>query len=297
MRPARTTLLALAALAATALAAEPAPARAAPQLVVFGDSYSLTVRDGVRDWPALLQQQGYVGRIVDFAHSAATAATRRGPDFAKELARWAHDGRPLGVTVVYLGYCDIGGDLAKSRAGYQAGVNELVAAGATSRGNRLFLVQPHDVGSMPLFNRTSMRGYLRRQTEDWDGFVAYTAHHVGAAPVDVFAAIDRVLRDPRAYGFTNVTTADRARSATTALYREPFHVGQHGQEIIAQTIADRLRGGAAAPAAPEVAADDGEAWPAVSAAVPAGAPTFLAAASGPGDGPAGAGRDVPAWPY
>ena len=58
MRPARTTLLALAALAATALAAEPAPARAAPQLVVFGDSYSLTVRDGVRDWPALLQQQG-----------------------------------------------------------------------------------------------------------------------------------------------------------------------------------------------------------------------------------------------
>ena len=116
-------------------------------------------------------------------------------------------------------------------------------------------------------------------------------------PVDVFAAIDRVLRDPRAYGFTNVTTADRARSATTALYREPFHVGQHGQEIIAQTIADRLRGGAAAPAAPEVAADDGEAWPAVS-------PRFRPARRrssprhpGPGTGPRGAGRDVPAWPY
>jgi phospholipase/lecithinase/hemolysin len=143
--------------------------------------------------------------------------------------------------VVYLGYCDIGGDLARSRAVYTAGIDELVAAGAASGGHRLFLVEPHDVGSMPLFNRTARRGYLRRQTEDWDGFVAYTAHHVGAAPVDVFAAIDQVLKNPRRYGFTNVTTVDRARSGTTALYREPFHVGQHGQAIIADTIAARLR--------------------------------------------------------
>ena len=238
MRPARTLLLALAALATAALAA---PALAAPTLAVFGDSFSLTVRDGVRDWPALLRQQRLAGRIANFAHPAATAATRGGPDFADELARWRRAGRRLGDTVVYLGYCDIGGDLARSRAGYQAGIDELVAAGATSHGNRLFLVEPHDVGSMPLFNRTSRRGYLRRQTEDWDGFVAATAHHVGATPVDVFAAIDRVLRDPRAYGFTNVTTVDRARSATTALYREPFHVGQHGQAIIERTIAARLR--------------------------------------------------------
>src|SRR5689334_19678574 len=124
-------LLALAILAAAALGAPPAPALAAPQLVVFGDSYSLTLRDGVRDWPALLQQRGLVGRIANFAHSSATGATRGGPDFADELAKWRRAGRPLGDTVVYLGYCDIGGDLAKSRAGYQAGIDELVAAGAT----------------------------------------------------------------------------------------------------------------------------------------------------------------------
>jgi phospholipase/lecithinase/hemolysin len=87
MRRVRTTLLALAALAAAALGAAPAPALAAPQLVVFGDSYSLTLRDGVRDWPALLRGEGLASRIVKFAHSAATAATRGGPDFADELAR------------------------------------------------------------------------------------------------------------------------------------------------------------------------------------------------------------------
>src|SRR3954447_9803039 len=271
-------LLALAILAAAALGATPAPALAAPRLVVFGDSYSLTLRDGVRDWPALLQQQRLVGRIANFAHSGTSAITRRGPDFADALAKWRRAGRPLGDTVVYLGYIDIGGNLAGARAGYTAGIEELVAAGATSRGNRLFLVEPHDVGSLPLFNRTSRRGYLRRQTEDWDGFVAATAHHVGATPVDVFAAIDRVLADPGRYGFTNVTTVDRARSATTALYREPFHVGQHGQAIIEQTIAYRLRRGAAPP---EVVAD-GEVRPAV--------PVLLAASLG-------SAGDVPAWPY
>src|SRR4051794_1789971 len=286
MRPVRTLLVAALAAIAAAVAS---PALAAPQLVVFGDSYSLTLRDGVRDWPALLRDRGWVGRIANFAHSSATAATRSGPDFADELARWRRAGRPLGDTVVYLGYCDIGGDLARSRAGYTAGIDELVAAGATSGSNRLLLVEPHDVGSMPLFNRTSQRGFLRRQTQDWDGFVASTARRVGAAPVNVFAAIDRVLANPGRYGFTNVTTADRARSATTALYREPFHVGQRGQAIIANAIAARLRGGAAA-----LAAADGAAWPAIAPAVPAAVPTLLAAAFGPGDAALGG---VPAWPY
>jgi hypothetical protein len=87
VRPTRTILLTLAALAASVLGGASAPALAAPQLVVFGDSYSLTLRDGVRDWPALLRGEGLASRIVNFAHSAATAATRGGPDFADELAR------------------------------------------------------------------------------------------------------------------------------------------------------------------------------------------------------------------
>ena len=145
------------------------------------------------------------------------------------------------MVVVYLGFNDIGGDMAGARADYRAGVDELVAAGAASGGNRLLLVEPHDVGSTPLYNRTAKRSFLRRETQDWGGFVTFTAHHAGAVPVDVFSAIGRVLADPRRYGFTNVTTADHANAATMALYDDDFHVGEHGQEIIAQTIAPRLR--------------------------------------------------------
>jgi phospholipase/lecithinase/hemolysin len=240
MRPLRTILL-LAALAAIVLGGASAPARAAPRLTVFGDSYSIPVHDGARDWPLLLHEEGLVGRIDDFARFGATASSGWHINFAQQLQRWRRAGRPLGVTVVYLGFNDVGVNLARSRADYAAGIDELVAAGATSGGNRLLLVEPHDVGSTPLNNRTAKRGFLRRQTEDWDGFVAFTAHHAHATPVDVFAAIDRVLAHPGRYGFTNVTTADHAHAATTALYDDDFHVGQHGQAIIADTIAARLR--------------------------------------------------------
>ena len=176
MRPLRTILI-LAALAAAVLGGASAPARAAPRLTVFGDSYSIPVHDGARDWPLLLHEEGLVGRIDDFARFGATASSGWHINFAQQLQRWRRAGRPLGVTVVYLGFNDVGVNLARSRADYAAGIDELVAAGATSGGNRLLLVEPHDVGSTPLNNRTAKRGFLRRQTEDWDGFVAFTAHH------------------------------------------------------------------------------------------------------------------------
>jgi phospholipase/lecithinase/hemolysin len=303
MRPARTILLS-AALTAAAFGTTPAPARAAPRLTVFGDSYSIPARERIPNWPTLLHDQGVVGGVNDFAEYGATALTRRTRCLADEVRKWRHAGRPLGLTVVYLGFNDIGGDMAGARTGYQAGIDALVAAGATSGGNRLFLVQPHDVGSTPLYNRTAERGPLRQGTEDWDAFVAYTAHHVGATAVDVFSAIDRVLQRPAAYGFDNVTTADHAASATTALYDDEFHVGGHGQAIIARTIAYRLRRGAV------LAASDGEVWPPAPSAVPAAlpvawaagswpaaVPALLAAAFGSGDEPGGAGRDGSAWPH
>src|SRR5918911_618159 len=90
------TILLLAALAVLAPASA-SPARATPQLVVFGDSFSLTVRDGVRDWPALLQQQGRVGRIANFAESGGSATPRPHRSFAEQVDRWEAAGRPRGV--------------------------------------------------------------------------------------------------------------------------------------------------------------------------------------------------------
>jgi phospholipase/lecithinase/hemolysin len=229
-----------AALSLGALAAAPA-VQAAPQLTVFGDSYSVPVHDGFRDWPVQLREQGIVGQVRDFAHSGATASSRWHINFAQQIDAWRRAGRPLGLTVVYLGYNDIGGDTASSRAGYLAGVQALVDAGAASGGDRLYLVQPHDIGSTPLYDHTSQRSTLRRDTMAWDTFVASTAHRFHATEVNVFGTIDTVLRDPRRYGFTNVTTADRAHAATTALYADSFHFGQHGQALIARTIGSRLR--------------------------------------------------------
>src|SRR3954447_10449817 len=148
--------LLLAILAVITLGAAPPPARAAPPLTVFGDSYSIPVHDGFRDWPVQLRDQGVVGQVRDFAHSGATASSRWHINFAQQIDAWGRAGRPLGLTVVYLGYNDIGGDTASSRAGYLAGIQALVDAGAASGGNRLYLVQPHDVGSTPLYNRTGM---------------------------------------------------------------------------------------------------------------------------------------------
>ena len=45
-----------------------------------------------------------------------------------------------------------------------------------------------------------------------------------------------------AAGFTNVTTADPAHSSTTALYRDLFHFGLHGETILAETIGARVPG-------------------------------------------------------
>src|SRR4051812_3114542 len=185
----RTAVGALAFLAATA-AAGAAPAPAAAQLTVFGDSYTIPVHDGFRDWPVQLRDQGVVGQVRDFAHSGATASGRWHINFAQQIDVWRRAGRPLGLTVVYLGYNDIGGDTASSRAGYLAGLQALVDAGATSSGNRLLLVEPHDVGSTPLYNRTGMRSTLRRQTTEWDAFVTSAARRFHATVVNVFGAID-----------------------------------------------------------------------------------------------------------
>jgi len=218
-----------------------APTVDAAELTVFGDSYSIPVHNGSATWVTQLKQAGAVSTVHDFAHSGAVAATVGGNNFAAEIRRWQASGRPLGNTVVYLGCNDIGGDLSRSRAGYQAAINTLLAAGASAGPNHLLLVLPHDVGSTPLYNRSAaQRAAYRRATQQWDSFVRSVASHVHASVADLFSTIDRVLTNPRAEGFTNVTTADHASSATTALYDDVFHFGRHGQAIIARTIGARL---------------------------------------------------------
>ena len=245
MRPIRTILLTLAALTATVLGGASAPALAAPQLVVFGDSYlPLTLRDGVRDWPALLQ--GAELERPDGLNFAQLRDHRRHPGRPRlregDLARWGHAGRPLGNTVLFpRATSTSAATTPTARAGYKAGIDELVAAGATSRGHRLLpgraarrrrpaAVQPHGPARLPApadRGLGQVRGLHRPPRRRDAG---------GRVRGDRPSAATRAR-----YGFTNVTTVDRARSGTTALYQERFHVGQHEQAIIADTIAARLR--------------------------------------------------------
>src|SRR5690349_8846575 len=234
MRDPMTVALVRALLTSAAVCGVAWPALAGSQLTVFGDSYSIPVHGGAPTWVTQLKNEGVVGNVHDFAKSGAVAANVGPNTFARQIRLWNSSGHPLGNTVVYLGYNDIDGTQSfnPSRAGYQAGVDALVKGGATSGGNHLYLVLPHDVGSTPEHNRNaSQRSFYRNRTQQWNSFVRSVANHEHATVIDVFAAIDRVLNNPGRYGFTNVTTPDHQHSRTTALYDDTFHFGQHGQAI------------------------------------------------------------------
>src|SRR4051812_18605757 len=78
-------LLAASALHGVALAS---PASAASPLTVPGDSYSIPVHDGTRDWPAQLRDRGAVGQVHDFAKSGAIAATIGANTFGPAPGEW-----------------------------------------------------------------------------------------------------------------------------------------------------------------------------------------------------------------
>ncbi len=222
-------------------------------LAVFGDSYSAPHTVVPRNWAERLAFDGEVARLNDLAVIGATAASvpPGTNDLAHQVARWlAAPPVPRGrdLTVVYLGHNDIwhgtdpaGADLAAAMRDYRAGLRRIVGAGAAGGGRRVLLVMPHDWGRDPFFVREGGAGVMRRRTLVWDGFLARTARDLPAADggvvaVDLFTAMERVFRDPGAFCLTNVTTADKAASATTALFTNDFHVGYRGQDLIGQVV-------------------------------------------------------------
>lgn len=235
-----------------AAATEAAATARVNDLLVFGDSYSQLNRSSFPNWAEQLKSQGKVGRLVGYAKSGALAAKIGGNTFDRQIRLWRGDGGDVGsgdVAVVYLGYNDIDnfGSQTSSRAGLEAGIKALVAGGATTGGSRLLIVQPHDVGSTPKRNGSaSSRSTYRQRTVSWNRFLGGIARKYDATLVNVAGAIDRVLENPAAAGFTNVTTADPGRSRTTALYHDSFHFGQAGHAVVARTVAGRLGSGSAA---------------------------------------------------
>lgn len=206
-------------------------------LRALGDSYTVNSRRG--SWAETLVGQGRAQRLENYAEGGAQAAVGGPRSFNNQIDRLstrsgAFGGRDL--TVAYFGYNDMGrqgsGDgLAAAKAGYQTGVNRLINLGATSGERRLFITQVHDWSKNPGVNSA-----LGGQVRDWNAFVANVANQSpNIVAVDLYTVFERVYANPGAFGLANVSTANRARSASDFLYYDDIHFGPRGANIIART--------------------------------------------------------------
>ena len=202
---------------------------------VFGDSYSVTLRDGNRNWINFVKADGRTGAYSNFAVSGATAGSDTAKSFKDQVDAFAaQDRRANGgdLTVAYFGYNDLHlrDDLSASFADYKTGLNRLISLGATGRDQRLFVTMLHDWGRNPR-NEDDLRQYVIQ----WNKWVAdYANNKDRVVAVDMFTPFERIYGNPSKYGFDNVATVDAAHSDSTALYYDSAHFGERGQDIIAQ---------------------------------------------------------------
>ncbi len=216
--------------------------------VVFGDSYSNAARKGVEGWPALLRRKGVTRSVEVYARGGATAGGPRPRDLAAQVARFEAERGRFGegdLAIVYIGYNDVdnGLDLAASWAAYARLADRLVDLGATAGGRRLFVTLLHDWGRNPGV-APGLRAGLRARVLAWNDLVRrYAAAREGVVAADLFAVFERVFADPRAYGFANVATPDPARTAATALFWDPHHLGERGYGLIAEVYRHHLTWG------------------------------------------------------
>ena len=206
-------------------------------LWVFGDSYSdLGFAGGALTmWSARLDNNGTVADNNSYAVGGAQANAGAANSFAAQLDRFDDDDDvSIGnrdLTVVYFGYNDLASaSLAAAETGYQAGVTRLLAAGAADSDRRLFVTLLHDWSRNPGTNNVTTA-----RVEEWNGFVTNIANNNNrVVAVDLFTVFNRIYDDFTEFGFDNVTSVDAANSGTTALYYDPTHFGNRGQDVIAR---------------------------------------------------------------
>lgn len=206
---------------------------------VFGDSYSVSGSWGA-PWSNELQAAGRVVSVDQYAVGGAQAGMGRNNSFNNQIDQYLTAGAPRGprdLTVAYFGYNDIGrggsGDgLANARAGYQLGVNRLVAAGAIEGDNRLFLTQIHDWSKNPGVNPA-----VGAEVLAWNDYVASVANQSSNfVAVDLYTVFENVYRDPGRFGLVNVTDVNPSRARVDFLYHDEIHFGAKGASIIARTF-------------------------------------------------------------
>ena len=125
---------------------------------------------------------------------------------------------------------------------YRSGLQRLIAAGATGKSRRIFLIMPHDWGRSPRYVANGQSGLMRQRTQVWNAFVADLAQQSSFTrliAVDLLTSFDCVFRQPADFGFANVTDPrPKSASASTYLYdlNDDLHFGERGQALIRQVI-------------------------------------------------------------
>jgi hypothetical protein len=211
-------------------------------LRAFGDSYTAedySIARGTTNWTRELPGMVSTGSVENYAIGGAKARSGEDKSFDNQINTWSQRNSSIqdrDLTVVYFGYNDIGnGDsesaYAQSRADYQAGVNRLVAQGAATQNNRIFVTQIHDWSKAPGNNPDTAAA-----VKDWVNFVAGVANtNPNIIAVDLYTVFNRVASDPGKFGFTNVTDVNASRSGQDFLYHDDVHFGNKGQTLIART--------------------------------------------------------------
>ncbi|AOW12669.1 hypothetical protein LPB72_16715 [Hydrogenophaga crassostreae] len=217
---------------------------------VFGDSYSdpsFTGSLGTINWSQQLQARGLVQENDNFAIGGARASSGEVRAFDQQINKALSRNKPIAdgdLTVVYLGHNDIGrtgspDGLVKATAGYQTGIARLVAAGAAEDNRRIFVTQLSNWGRSP-----GVSDGTDGQVRMWNSVLEGIANgNKNIIAVDMYTPFERVFADPKAYGFTNVTTASPSRAAIDALYQDEIHFGSRGQEIITRVYQHYLTRG------------------------------------------------------
>lgn len=203
-------------------------------LRIFGDSYSVPNFGGATTtWGTVLERQGTAADLENYAIGGARAASGSSIAFDRQIDTWAGTGSSIGagdLTAVYFGYNDLSQDLAAGRAGYRAGIDRLVAAGAARSDRKLFVTLLTDWTRGP-----GITSDFRGRVNDWNGFVSGIANgNDNIIAVDLFTVFEKIYDDPGRFGFNNVSTVDAGRSDSDALFFDPAHFGDRGQDIIAR---------------------------------------------------------------
>ena len=228
-----------------------------PRLIVFGDSYS-SVNTVVGYWKWSTQLYFDTHQAValdDIAVGGSTGGNYGSPTndtFSAQVSRFLsnHTARDGDLTFVYFGYNDMTRSviqknfpgIPKILRDFTAALNRLVAAGFARGNRRLVVIEPHDWSRVPRFTGPdkALAPAVHNNIQAWNAGIARLAiGNPNVMVIDLYTAMECVFKQPKPFGFTNVTNELTNRKLAEQFlynYKDRYHFGAHGHRLIRQVI-------------------------------------------------------------